>query len=134
MLCLLFIEEKYQKLELEYRHFLSLTFIEICILLFSISGSPNSDTNSSWKILATVFIVLCFVLAIALGVVSYKFYLARYKLRQSIPQVGNADDREESCVANGSTVRFAYSPAINGSPRINRTDDNEGNRVIFVTQ
>lgn len=96
----------------------------------------NSDTNSSWKVLATVFIVLfCVVsiVAIALGVVSCKLYLARCERHQSIPQIGNADGMEENCVANGSTVRYDNnSQGINDSPRFNRADGNEGNRVTIV--
>ena len=101
--------------------------IEICALLFSISGNPNSDTNSSWKVSAIVFIVLFCVAAVALVLVTY-LYLALRKRLQSNPQVGNAQDRDEICVANGSTVRYVTSLAINGSPYINRANGNEGNR------
>ena len=101
--------------------------IKICILLSSISGNPNSDTNSA---LAIVFIVLFCVAAVALVLVTY-LYLALRKRLQSNPQVGNAQDRDEICVANGSTVRYATSLAINGSPYINRANGNEGNHVTI---
>ena len=63
-----------------------------------------------------VFIVLFSVLALV--VVSYALYLTRCKRHQSIPQDGNAQDREENSVANGSTVRYVNSQATNDSPSI----------------
>jgi len=89
-------------------------------------ANPNSDKNSSRKVLATVFIVLFCVVAIALSVVSY---MACCKRPQSIPQVDDAQGRAENGFANGSTVRFVNSQAFNGSPRIDRANGSEGNRV-----
>jgi len=100
------IEKDFQ--DLEYRHFLYLAFIEVCISLFHIKGNPgNSGTN--WKEVAVVFIVLFCVLV--LGVVGYILYVAYCKHNQAIHQVGNAHRRGGNCLENGSTiVRYVESP------------------------
>lgn len=125
----LHLSRKTIKIELEYKNVLSPTFTWLKFVLFlsSISGNPNSDTNSA---LAIVFIVLFCVAAIALVLVTY-LYLALRKRLQGIPQVGNAQDREENCVANGSTVRYVTSLATNGSPCINRANGSVGNHVTI---
>ena len=127
------IEKDFQ--DLEYRHFLYLAFIEVCISLFHIKGNPgNSGTN--WKVVAVVFIVLFCVLVLGVVVVGYKLYVAYCKHNKANHQVGNAHGRGGNCLENGSTDGAGYSQAPryvespdNHSTYFDNSDGSKGNSV-----